>query len=155
MSPHTLSSTDPSFSPRQVSSPIPQSPLLSEPVECRPAGKRPTSNRPPGSCRPPLGVWCEPGPCTGGFTLARLVWVRPGQVHFSQDQCHPLSHIPAMFQQGQKALNPTKTKQSRVFSLKAWIYLNKLFTFGARLKYRHEYFSIAAMKYALIHSHFV
>ena len=105
---------------------------------------------PPGSCRPPLGVWCEPGPCTRGFTLAGLVWVRPGEVHFSQDQCHPLSHIPAMFRQGQKALNPTKTKQSRVLPLNTWVYINKLFTVGARFKYRHEYFYIAAMKYALI-----
>ena len=29
-----------------------------------------------------------------GVTLARLVWVRPGDVHLSQDLCHLLSYIP-------------------------------------------------------------
>ena len=40
-----------------------------------------------GDSRWPVG--CKPGHVHWGFTLTRPVWVHLGDVHFSQDRCHP------------------------------------------------------------------
>ena len=40
------------------------------------------------------GRWGTNQSTRSGGTLARSVWVHPGDVHLSQDHCHPLSYIP-------------------------------------------------------------
>ena len=46
---------------------------------------------------PPPPAWVvgsEPGREHWGLILAKLVWVRPRDVHFSQDHCYPISYLP-------------------------------------------------------------
>ena len=81
--------TDLSICPLQVSSPSRRYPLLSRLNRRRPPGKRMTSSR-PRKLVTTAGRWdAKQAMCTGGFALTRLVWVDPGDVHFSQNYCHP------------------------------------------------------------------
>ena len=91
--------TDLSICPLQVSSPSRRYPLLSRPSRC-PPGKRMISSRPQdvGDDRWPVGH--ETGYVHWGFTLTRLVWVDPGDVHFSQNHCHPYPTSHSLARQG-------------------------------------------------------
>ena len=86
-------STDPSFCPLHTSSLIPIALCNPGPVDACPPGKNQNSSRLSefGDRRWP----CKPGHVQlhWGFTLARTVWVHLGDIHFSQDHCHPLSYI--------------------------------------------------------------
>ena len=88
--------------------------MLSGPGGRLPPGKRPTSSRPPdvGDRRWPEG--CKPGQVYRGFILARLVWVHPGDVHFSQDHFHPPILHPIALQcsdWAETALIPQRTNK--------------------------------------------
>ena len=48
-------------------------------------------------------VGCEPGPVHWRFTLARPVWVYPGDVHFFQDHCHHIILHPIALQRSERA----------------------------------------------------
>ena len=80
--------TDPSVSPHHTSSSIPQRPTCYGSGGRRRPGQRwPASGCPPDSRRPPPAGGCVP--------RGRGFWLRPGDIHFSQDHLSPpLSYIP-------------------------------------------------------------
>ena len=77
-------------------------------------------------CPPALGdrllqAGLEPGRVHWGLTLAKTVWVQPGDVHFSHDYCHPSIPHPIPLQwsgQTERALIQQKQKQNWRYS---WI----------------------------------
>ena len=102
--------------------------MLSGSGGCRPPGNRPTSGRSPalGNRRWPVG--CEPSLVHGGFTLARPIWVHPGDVHSSQDHCHSLACIPQPCNglNGPKGPKSNKNKKDHLVALHSFIH-NSIF----------------------------
>ena len=96
---------DPLVCPLHTSSLIPQRHRSSGPGEHRPPGQSLalTARRTGGGRRRLEG--CVP--------RGRGFWLRPGDVHFSQDHCHPpypASRSPAMVRTGRKGFIPTNPK---------------------------------------------
>ena len=125
--------TDPSFCPLHTSSPVTQRPVYSAPGVRRPPSEKQTSSHPMelGDRRRPAGL--EPGRGHWRLTMAKTVWVHPGDVHFSQDHCHPpphhlTSHGPAMARMGRKGFSLTKKK----LFIPSTFYLQSLNALGNR-----------------------
>ena len=97
-------STNPSVCPFHTSSPIPQRPTCSGP-----GGRRPPGQRRPRAARRTVGGRRR---LEGYVPHGRGFWLRPGDVHFSQDHCHPRILHPAALQCSERTegttFQPTK-----------------------------------------------
>ena len=107
--------TDPPVCPLHTSSPIPQRPTCSVP-----GGRRPPGQRRPRAARRTVGGRRR---LEGSVPRGRGFWLRPGNIHLSQDHhlsgAHvtPLSYIPQpciMVLTGRKGFIPTNKQTNRL-----------------------------------------